>query len=326
MSLVEKQANSPKVFLAPLAGITDLPFRNLVLEFGADRVVSEMVATYDAVQQRPSAQARRALGIGSARTAIQIAGKDAPLMAKAAAICESSGAEIIDINMGCPAKKVTNGYAGSALMRDLQGAKGIISAVRAAVSVPVTLKMRLGWDADSLNAPELARIAEGEGVSLVTVHGRTRSQFYKGHADWSQIGLVKRAVAIPVIANGDITDIAAAQQALRQSNADGIMIGRGAQGRPWLLDQVRCALKGRPPNPAPMGWARLALVKRHYNAIVGFYDEPIGTRMARKHLSWYMDALPTPKVLRHAILTETVPSRVLELIDNLPWQAARVAA
>ncbi|MEM9716500.1 MAG: tRNA-dihydrouridine synthase, partial [Pseudomonadota bacterium] len=223
-------------------------------------------------------------------------------------------------------KKVTNGYAGSALMRNLSAAELIIKSIVAAVSVPVTLKMRLGWDDSCLNAPELARIAEGEGVTLLTVHGRTRAQFYKGDADWSAILSVKQAVGIPVMANGDIVDLPTAQQALSQSHAEGVMVGRGAQGRPWILTQIQAGLSGETIPADPSGDQKRQIVLDHYAAMQEFYEGEIAVKMARKHLGWYMDDLPITSETRKAILTEKNPETVKAMVADLPWSDLKVAA
>ncbi|WP_410482332.1 tRNA dihydrouridine synthase DusB [Ovoidimarina sediminis] len=298
-----------------MAGITDLPFRRLVSRFGAGLVVSEMVASQEMVQARPGMRERAELGFGQENTAVQLAGRDAHWMAEAARMVEANGARIIDINMGCPAKRVTGGLSGSALLKTPDHALRLIEAVVGAVSVPVTLKTRLGWDADRV-APGLARRAAEAGVAMVTIHGRTRCQFYKGRADWAAIRAVRDAVPVPVIANGDITDARTARQALAASGADGVMIGRGAQGKPWLLSQITAALAGAPVPAAPRGRALAALVAEHYEDTLSFYGEALGARVIRKHLGWYMDTAGTPAALRRRVLTETRPEAVLALLPD----------
>tara|TARA_R100000935_G_scaffold10216_4_gene20402 strand:+ start:1161 stop:2147 length:987 start_codon:yes stop_codon:yes gene_type:complete len=306
----------PPVLLAPMAGITDLPFRNLVASFGAGLVVSEMVASVDMINARPGALEKAELGLGVEGTAVQLAGREAAPMAEAARMVEGQGARVIDINMGCPAKKVTQGFSGSALMKTPDHALRLIEAVVNAVKVPVTLKTRLGWDDDMLNAPQIAARAEEAGITMITIHGRTRCQFYKGAADWAAIAGVKQAVSIPVIANGDIINTAAARQALAQSGADGVMIGRGAQGKPWLLAQVAHELFGAPAPVIPQGADFARMVADHYEAIIQFYGEVIGLRVARKHLGWYMDTSNTPADLRRAMLTASSPADVHRLIPS----------
>jgi tRNA-dihydrouridine synthase B len=312
---------NPPIFLAPLAGITDLPFRNLVSSFGAGLVVSEMVASQEMVQARPSAKiqsrTRAELGLDTKNTSVQIAGREAHWMAECAKICVGNGARIIDINMGCPAKKVTSGYSGSALMKDLDHAVTLIQAVVDAVDVPVTLKTRLGWDDNCLNAAELGRRAEDAGIQMLTVHGRTRCQFYKGRADWLKIAEIVDAVAIPVIANGDIIDSVAAKTALVQSGAAGVMIGRGAQGAPWRLAEVAADIYGAPKANIPQGLALAAMINGHYHAMLDFYGSELGQKVARKHLGWYMDGQNTPKELRRAVLTSGDSQQVKDLIHQI---------
>ena len=308
------QKLEPPVFLAPMAGITDLPFRNLVRRFGAGLVVSEMVASQEMVQAKPGMRERAALGLRIEGSAVQLAGREARWMAEAARMVEAAGARIIDINMGCPARKVVGGLSGSALMRDLDHALRLIEAVAGAVTVPVTLKCRLGWDETQPNAPELARRAESAGVRMLTVHGRTRCQFYRGRADWRAIGRTRRAVSIPLIANGDIRCAASARRALALSGAAGVMVGRAARGRPWLLAEIAAALFGAPRPQRPRGAALAEMVAEHYESALSFYGSALGGRVMRKHLGWYMDGAATPAALRRQVLTETDPARVLALL------------
>jgi nifR3 family TIM-barrel protein len=307
------------VVLAPMSGITDLPFRRLVARFGADMVVTEMVAS-ESLMIRNADMLRRMAGEGLSPHVVQLAGREANWMADAARAATDAGADILDINMGCPAKRVTGGWSGSALMRDLPLAKSLIAAVVGATHLPVTVKMRLGWDRSCLNAAELARIAEAEGASLVTVHGRTRDQFYDGSADWPAIAEARAAVSIPLIANGDIVDTATARAALAASGADGVMIGRGAQGRPWLPALVAAELNGRPRPAVPAGAGLAALVAEHYELLLGHYGSEVGRRAARKHLGWYLEPLEAaagrPHPLRPALLTTAEPARVLDLIGR----------
>lgn len=304
------------VLLAPMAGITDVPFRNMVFKFGAGLVVSEMVASQEMVQANPSARLKAELGFGNGRTAVQIAGREAHWMAECARMVAVNGARIVDINMGCPAKKVTNGLSGSALMREPDHALTLIEAVVGAVDVPVTLKMRLGWDDDLLNAPEIARRAEAAGVQMITVHGRTRCQFYKGSADWAAISDVVNAVKIPVVANGDIVDPESARQALKLSKAKCVMVGRGARGKPWLLSQINADLTGANEINAPEGSALVDLICEHYEAILSFYGRTLGNRTARKHLGWYCDGHQVESAARAALLTEKDCDKVLMLISR----------
>jgi tRNA-dihydrouridine synthase B len=302
-----------RAFLAPMSGVTDLPFRRMAARYAAGLVISEMVACESAA--RGSDEARlRAEGEGLAIHVVQLAGREPPAMAKGVRIAEAAGASIIDINMGCPAKRVTSGYAGSALMRDIDLALRIIDATVRAASVPVTLKMRLGWDEQNLNAPELAAKAEAAGVQLITVHGRTRCQFYQGSADWAAIRRVKEAISVPLVANGDLVRAEDAPKMLAASGADAVMIGRGACGQPWIVGQTGALLAGRSPQPPPEGEALLDHVLEHYQAILAYYPAGQGLRVARKHLGWYLDRSAAPAGLRQAILTGLEPKTVMRLI------------
>ncbi len=317
---------TPPVLLAPMAGITDLPFRDLVGSFGAGLVVSEMVASHDMINARPGSREKAELGLGHIGTAVQLAGREAVPMAEAARMVEGQGARVIDINMGCPAKKVTQGYSGSALMKTPDHALTLIEAVVKAVSIPVTLKTRLGWDDAMMNAPEIARRAEAAGIAMITIHGRTRCQFYKGRADWSAINAVKQAVDIPVVANGDIIDTPSARAALQQSGADAIMMGRGARGRPWLLAEVAHELFGTAKPDIPHGAAMADMVAAHYEAMIGFYGHDLGLRVARKHLGWFMDTCATPDALRKEVLTAQDVKTVLRLVVDACHSERRQAA
>ena len=305
----------PAVALAPMAGITDLPFRRIVGRFGAGLVVSEMVASQEMVQAKPGVRERAELGLSEQATAVQLAGRDAWWMGEAARMVEANGARLIDINMGCPAKKVTGGLSGSALMKTPDHALRLVEAVVDAVSVPVTLKMRLGWDDASRNAAEIARAAEAAGVRMITVHGRTRCQFYKGSADWTAIREVVRAVEVPVLANGDIVDAASARAAFAASGASGVMVGRGAQGAPWRLAEIAAAIWGRPAPQVPRGAALADLVTAHFDASLSFYGRDLGARVIRKHLGWYLDAAGVGPTLRREVLTAQ-PEAVPRLLDT----------
>jgi tRNA-dihydrouridine synthase B len=278
-----------RVVVAPMSGITDAPFRRVAASLGAGLVISEMTASQALVEARSEAKLR-AEGQGVGAHVIQLAGCEPRWMGEAARIAEASGAAMIDINMGCPARYVTGVQSGSALMRDLGQALRLIEATVAAVSVPVTLKMRLGWDAQSINAPELARRAELAGVRLVTVHGRTRCQFYNGRADWTAVAAIKAAVRIPVVVNGDIDSCDRAEQALVASGADAVMIGRATRGRPWVAGQIARYLAGGRREAAPPLETQFAIIDRLYEDLLRHHGVAIGIRVARKHLGWALDA------------------------------------
>jgi tRNA-dihydrouridine synthase B len=312
------QAIRNRAFLAPMAGITDRPMRKLAARYGAGLVVSEMIAS-GALTTGHHDMVRKMSASPGLPHMVQLAGCEAEWMARAARIAEDAGADIIDINFGCPAKRVTNGYAGSALMRVPDLAQSLVEAVVGATSLPVTVKMRLGWDDDCLNAPEIARRAVEAGAQMITVHGRTRQQFYKGSARWEPVRAVVEAVPVPVVVNGDIIDLARAREALELSGAAAVMIGRGAQGQPWVVGQIAAGLAGEAANDAPVGAELTAIVVEHYEGVLAEYGVEVGIRAARKHLDWYLEAanLGIGKATRKQMLESQTPAEVIALIDSI---------
>lgn len=314
-----------------MTGVSDLPFRRAAARLGAAYVATEMVASAEFARGRPDVVRRAAVGDGLPLTVIQLVGREPRWMAEGARLAKAAGADIIDLNFGCPAKEVTGVLSGSALMRDLDLAETLIAAAVDAVDTPVTVKMRLGWDHAALNAPELAARAQARGARAVTVHGRTRCQFYGGRADWSAVRAVKAAVSIPVIVNGDVVDSASARTALEQSGADAVMIGRGAYGRPWLAGHIDAALTGTDiPEPEPL--ERLDIALTHFDEALAFYGERLGLKIFRKHLGWYVEQGPSPadpgarRQAKAGICRLEQPKEVRAALKALWAQPERLAA
>jgi tRNA-dihydrouridine synthase B len=326
INLLSVRIDDPAI-LAPMSGVTDLPFRRLVKRQGAGLVVSEMIASQAAIRETRQSLTMAKTCAEEQPMAVQLAGCEPGVMAEAARLNADRGASLIDINFGCPVKKVVGGHAGSALMRDELHAARILEATVKAVDLPVTLKMRTGWDDAHRNAPALARIAESCGIRMISVHGRTRCQFYGGNADWSFVRRVKEAVSIPVIVNGDIASLDDVDRALRESGADGVMIGRGCYGRPWFIRQVIAWLQSRRNLPDPPLDAQYAIVCAHYDDMLSHYGSAVGLKIARKHLGWYSKGLPGSAEFRAAVNQTDEVARVKALLRAFyEPQMAREAA
>ncbi len=320
-----------RVLNAPMTGVSDLPFRRVAARLGACYVATEMVACDEFARGRPDVVRRAAVGEGLPLMVIQLVGREARWLSEGSRLATAAGADIIDLNMGCPCKEVTGGLSGSALMRDLDQAERLIDAAVGATTVPVTLKMRLGWDDHSRNAPELASRAERAGIQAITVHGRTRQQFYSGAADWRAVAAVKAATRLPVIVNGDITDLASARSALAQSGADGVMIGRGSYGRPWVAAAIDRGLSGGEGPEEPGLASRLGIALDHFRETLRFYGDALGLKTFRKHLGWYVESAPWPlgpeerRAAKSRLCQIADPATVEDALTRL-WLAEPVVA